>query len=397
MSLITENNKQYYAGSQSFLATAGNTSAFTTTFDTDLVFGNYDPLESNYALNNFKLYKAAAGVLDYIEYVDQYTVVGNTITIDGGLDVNTSLIVQLKTDTGGNFGNRDAYGDTVQENWGSYAYTKLDDIINNFLVAYVGAGKLIPSVKRTDLIFFAKRAMQEFSYDTLKSIKSQELNIPPSLSLPMPQDYVNYVKMSWVDNSGIKHVMYPTTLTSNPYRNPVQDSNGIPTQDNFGNNTLGTSITEERWDSNGIGRINNALKSDLSPIFDGLGNLQTRSGAYGLDPKLAQVNGWFTINERQNTFSFSNDLVDRLIILEYVSDGLAYDLDTKVPKMAEEAMYAYMSHAIMSIRSGQPEYVINRLSREKTAKLRNAKIRLSNIKLEEISQVMRGKSKWIKS
>jgi len=65
--------------------------------------------------------------------------------------------------------------------------------------------------------------------------------------------------------------------------------------------------------------------------------------------------------------------------------------------MAEEAMYAYMSHAILSTRSGQPEYVINRLSREKTAKLRNAKIRLSNIKLEEISQVMRGKSKWIKS
>ena len=124
--------------------------------------------------------------------------------------------------------------------------------------------------------------------------------------------------------------------------------------------------------------------------------MQTRGGAYGLDTQLAQVNGWFTINERQNTFSFSNDLVDRLIILEYVSDGLAYDLDTKVPKMAEEAMYAYMSHAVMAGRSGQPEYVINRLNREKVAKLRNAKIRLSNIKLEEISQVMRGKSKWIK-
>ena len=397
MSLITENNKQYYAGSQSFLVTDAGVNSFTTTFDTELVFGSYDPLETSYALNNFKLYTAAAGVLEYTEYIDEYTVTGNTISIDGGLDLNTSLIVQLKTDTGGNFGDRDAYGDTVQENWGSYAYTKLDDIINNFLVAYVGAGKLIPSVKRTDLIFFAKRAMQEFSYDTLKSIKSQELNIPPSLSLPMPQDYVNYVKMSWVDNSGIKHVIYPTTLTSNPYRNPVQDANGIPTQDNFGNNILGTSITEERWDSTKNWQINNALKSDLSPIVDGFGNVQTRSGAYGLDPKLAQVNGWFTINERQNTFSFSNDLVSRLIILEYVSDGLAYDLDTKVPKMAEEAMYAYMSHAIMSTRSGQPEYVINRLSREKTAKLRNAKIRLSNIKLEEISQVMRGKSKWIKS
>jgi hypothetical protein len=397
MSLINENNAQYYAGSQSFTVPydAPNQS-FTTTFDTDLVFGSYNPLESNYALNNFKLYSAVPGVLEYTEYILPYTVSGNTITIEEDFNQFVSIVVQLKTETGGNYGDKDAYGDTVQENWGSYAYIKLNDIINNFLVAYVGAGKLIPSVKRTDLIFFAKRAMQEFSYDTLKSIKSQELNIPPSLSVPIPQDYVNYVKMSWVDNSGIKHVIYPTTLTSNPYRNPIQDGNGIPVQDNFGSNVEGDSITEQRWDSNGIGKVNNALKSDLSPIFDGFGNWQTRGGAYGLDTQLAQINGWFTINQRQNTFSFSNDLVDRLIILEYVSDGLAYDLDTKVPKMAEEAMYAYMSHAVMSTRSGQPEYVINRLNREKVAKLRNAKIRLSNIKLEEISQVMRGKSKWIK-
>ena len=396
MSLINENNTQYYAGSQGFLSIAGSGQKFTTTFNTDIVFGSYDPLQSKYALNNFKIYTAVPGELNYIEYVLDLTVVENTITIIGNLEANTSVVVQLKTETGGNYGNRDAYGEAVQENWGSYAYIKLDDIINNFTVAYVGDGKLIPSVKRTDLVFFAKRAMQEFSYDTLKSIKSQELNIPPSLSVPIPQDYVNYVKMSWVDNSGIKHVIYPTTLTSNPYRNPIQDGNGIPTQDNFGNNIEGTSITESRWDANGIGESNNSIKSDLSPIFDGFGNWQTRGGAYGLDTQLAQVNGWFTINERQNTFSFSNDLVDRLIILEYVSDGLAYDLDTKVPKMAEEAMYAYMSHAVMAGRSGQPEYVINRLNREKVAKLRNAKIRLSNIKLEEISQVMRGKSKWIK-
>lgn len=396
MSLIKENNRQYYAGAQSFLATTENPSDFTTTFDTDLVFGGYDPSEANYALNNFKIYVAAPGDINYTEYIDEYTVVGNTISIDGGLDVNWSVVVQLKSETGGEYGDRSAFGTTVEENWGSYAYTKLDDIINNFLVAYVGAGKLIPSVKRTDLIFFAKRAMQEFSYDTLKSIKSKELSIPPSLSLAMPQDYVNYVKMSWVDNSGVKHVIYPTTLTSNPYKSPVQDSKGLPLQDNFDNNITGTSVTENRWENNRIGEINSDLRDGLLPIYDGLGNYETRSGAYGIDPKLAQVNGWFTINERKNTFSFSNDLVGRIIILEYISDGLAYDLDTKVPKMAEEAMYAYMSHAILSTRSGQPEYIINRLSREKTAKLRNAKIRLSNIKLEEISQVMRGKSKWLK-
>lgn len=395
MSLITENNTQYYAGSQSFISIAGAGQSFTTTFDTNIVFGSYDPLQANYALNNFKIYTAAPGDVDYVEYVLDFTVSGNTITITGNLNVNTSVVVQLKTETGGNYGNKNAYGDTVQENWGSYAYIKLNDIINNFLVAYVGAGKLIPSVKRTDLIFFAKRAMQEFSYDTLKSIKSQELTIPPNLSVPIPQDYVNYVKMSWVDNSGVKHIIYPTTLTSNPYRNPIQDANGIPTQDNFGKNVEGTSITDFRWDTNGLSNVNNNLIDGNLYWANGVNN-GSGGGLYGLNPSTAQVNGWFTINERQNTFSFSNDLVDRLIILEYVSDGLAYDLDTKVPKMAEEAMYAYMSHAVLAARSNQPEYVINRLNREKVAKLRNAKIRLSNIKLEEISQVMRGKSKWIK-
>jgi hypothetical protein len=54
-------------------------------------------------------------------------------------------------------------------------------------------------------------------------------------------------------------------------------------------------------------------------------------------------------------------------------------------------------YSIISTRSNFPEYVVQRYKRERSAKLRNAKIRLSNVKLEEFTQVMRGKSKWIKS
>jgi len=94
--------------------------------------------------------------------------------------------------------------------------------------------------------------------------------------------------------------------------------------------------------------------------------------------------------------SFSNDLTESLIVLEYISDGLAYEEDMKIPKMAEEAMYAHISHAIVASRIGQPEYIVQRLKRERSAKLRNAKIRLSNIKPIDIIQAFRGKSKWIK-
>ena len=396
MSLITENNQQYYAGSQSFLSAAGSGQTFTTTFDTNLIYGSYDPLNVDYALNNFKLYKAEPGQLNYTEITTEWVTTGNDIYITGNLVENTSIIVQLKTQTGGNYGNKDAYGNTVQENWGSYSYTKLNDVINNFIVAYVGAGKLIPSVKRTDVIFHAKRAMQEFSYDTLKSINSQELNIPNSLSVAIPQDYVNYVNIHWVDKQGVKHIIMPTQLTSNPYSNPIQDQSGIPMQDNFGDNIEGTSITEERWANNDLKQRNEIRDNSL-----GFGSFYGEDGygagqLYGLDPQYANINGYFTINEREGKFSFSSDLVGKLIILEYVSDGLSTNLNTRVPKMAEEAMYAYISHAIIASRINQPEYVVNRLKREKSAKLRNTKIRLSNIKLNEIVQVLRGQSKWIK-
>ncbi len=241
-------------------------------------------------------------------------------------------------------------------NYGSYIYISLDDIINNFIVAYIGAGKLIPSAKRTDIMFHAKRGLQEFSYDTLKVIKSQELTIPPSLSLAIPQDYVNYVKLSWIDNAGAKHVIYPTRVTSNPSELPIQDNTGEPTQDQAGVNLLSQqSLTEE-----------------------------------------AQVNGMFTINERTGTFSFSSDLAGKLIILEYISDNLAYDSDMKLPKMAEQAMYMHIAYSILSGRTGIPEYIVNRFKRDRSSALRNAKIRLSNIKIEEIAQVFRNKSKWIK-
>tara|TARA_B110000285_G_scaffold30666_1_gene31460 strand:+ start:2043 stop:3185 length:1143 start_codon:yes stop_codon:yes gene_type:complete len=380
MGLITENNAHYYSGQQGYVSAANATNvSIKWVGDTILKPTIQGVQNSNYQVfinNQLKT-----------ETTD-YTLVGDSVVVST-VSTNDVVIIQLVESA-------------RQENYGSYAYTKLDDIINNFLVAYVGDGKMILSAKRTDIVFFAKRAMQEFSYDTLKSVRSQEIDIPPSLSIPIPQDYVNYVNISWIDRSGIKHIIYPTTLTSNPTSVLLQDGKGAPIQDSFGTNIETPSVTEQRWNSNGIGTINNQLQ-DGSPVWadvygGGFGQgFAWQSGFYGIQPEISQVNGWFTINERTNSFCFSNDLVGRTIILEYISDGLAYDLDTRVPKMAEEAMYAYILHAIVSTRINQPEYLVQRLRQEKSAKLRNAKIRLSNIKLSEFVQVMRGKSKWIKS
>lgn len=364
MGLITETNAQYYSGQQAFTTAGGaGPHTFTCTFDTNLI----DLPTANYTITNNG---NPIGVANY-------SVSENIITITSAL-IAGNIVVQLTQSA-------------INNNYGSYEYIKLDDIINNFIVAYIGAGKLIPSAKRTDIIFHAKRGLQEFSYDTLKSIKSQELTIPPSLSIIIPQDYVNYVKCSWIDDAGAKHIIYPTRVTSNPTELLIQDGDGIPTQDNNGENTLASqSQTEERWQSQS--QTNNWRPDDYKyPFNEGL--LGQR---YGLQPEEAQVNGKFTINERTGTFSFTSDLAGKLIILEYISDGLAVDLDMKVPKLAEQAMYMHIAYSILSGRSGIPEYIVNRFKRDRSSALRNAKIRLSNIKIEEIAQVFRNKSKWIK-
>ena len=99
---------------------------------------------------------------------------------------------------------------------GNYQFSSLENIINQFMVVYVGEEKTIREVSRADVAFYAQRAMQELSFDTFKSIKSQEIVLPSTNIMILPHDYVNYTRVLWSDSSGIKHPVYPTRDTQNP-------------------------------------------------------------------------------------------------------------------------------------------------------------------------------------
>jgi hypothetical protein len=376
MSLITENNAQYYSGQQTFPALSAVTDpTFDCTFNVDVVSAFDSTGAQVNSSSNYTIYLDGVAQAEDLSYISDAA--NNVITLRGTYTA-AQVYIQLKQFA-------------INENYNSYSYISLDDVINNFMVGYVGYEKIIPRVNKTDVVFHAKRGLQEFSYDLLKVLKSQELTIPPSLTVPIPQDYVNYVKVSWVDDNGGKHIIYPTRVTSNPTELPIQDGDGIPEQDYFSNNLeAAQSITDDRWANQKLTTDWQYEWNDITPYPGLLGE------RYGLQPEEAQTNGKFTINERLGKFSFTSDLVGKIIILEYISDGLAYDADMKIPKLAEEAIYMHIIHAILSTRRGIPEYTINRYKRERSAAYRNAKIRLSNVKIEEIAQVMRNKSKWIK-
>ncbi len=271
---------------------------------------------------------------------------------------------------------------------GNYQFTSLTDIINNFMIVYVGEEKLIQKVRRTDVAFYAQRALQELSFDTFKSVKSQEIEIPPSLTMTLPQDYVNYVKLSWTGANGIKHVIYPTSKTSNPFA-ITQNTDG--TYDFGSGSTLQEQSNEsDTWENYSNDSSSNTNSSDTN-YFENL-----TGERYGIDPQYSQTNGSFFIDELKGKIHFSSNINGKTVVLDYISDSLGTDEEMRVHKFVEEAMYKWIMHSIVATKSAMPEHVVSRYKKEKRAAIRQAKLRLSNIKLEEITQVLRGKSKHLK-
>jgi hypothetical protein len=441
--------------------------------------------------------------------------------------------------------------------YGDYQFVSLTDIINQFMFVYIGEDKIISKASRTDVAFHAQRALAELSFDTFKSCKSQEITVPASLQMTLPQDYVNYTKVSWVDSAGIKHLLYPTGKTSNP--TPIlQNSNSkyavtangtwqgandglfsldgiyedieigstvdsplltnpamvsaVYQNDSFGTTTVvlvesgdpttfiaplmgvgasgsiplsfagadGSLLLENESTftletvvivdtSNEIEQVATSIPTELKVgmkivhaafpngtvvehlemvaattfiitasnvaiadstinvddniTFTNPGNSTTWSSyksantdqsdhhshhdhehdhdytfnnRYGLDPQYAQGNGSFYIDCVSGKIHFSSNISGKTVILDYISDSLGTDGEMQVHKFAEEAMYKWISHAVLSSKSNIPEYQVNRLKKERFAAVRTAKLRLSSLKLEELTQILRGKSKWIK-
>ena len=286
------------------------------------------------------------------------------------------------------------------ENWGSYQYISLDDIVNNFMLMYVGNDKLINNVQRYNVLFHAKRGIQEINYDALKEIKVLEISICDDLKFILPNDYVNYVRISLYKDG----VLRPLTenIQTNYSNSYLQDNNCRVLFDQDGNVLEGTSILD-------YDRVTNQQKT----MYPGSGLYAGREGInidqnwyfdyaiganYGLNTETANVNPTYRIDKSSGVINFGSGMAGELCILEYISDGMQNGDDTKVSinKLAEEFIYAYIKYAILNAKVGVQEYVVNRAKKDKTALLRNAKIRLSNIHPGRLLMNMRGRDKWIK-
>ena len=294
-------------------------------------------------------------------------------------------------------------GNTPQDaNWGSYQYVSLEDIVNNYLLMYSGNHSLVNNEERYKILFHAKRAIQELNYDAFKEVKVLELSVTDSLRFILPSDYVNWVRISMYKNGWLRPLTENIqTLSSNAY---LQDQQGNILFDQNGN-ILQPQYSDIDYDR--LHRMKKSIYLNNGNQFDGMegwccdGNWYFEMGVgdrFGLNTETANFNPTFNIDKKAGVINFDSSMSGELCILEYVSDGMEGGDDSliTVNKLFEKYVYAYITYEILNSKLGVQEYIVARARKEKSALLRNAKIRISNIHPGRLLMNLRGMDKILK-
>ena len=290
----------------------------------------------------------------------------------------------------------------TDENWGSYQYVSLADIVNNFLLMYYGNHSLVNNEERYKILFHAKRAIQELNYDAFKEIKALELNVGEQLRFILPQDFVNWVRISLFKDGVLRPLTENIQInTSSAY---LQDNDSNILFDEDGN------VLRPEYSTLDFDRIKGTDKTmylNQGAAFDGLYGWNYNgywyfdlpvANHYGLNTETANANPTFNIDKKNGVITFSSNIKEELCILEYITDGMEGGVDSEVTvnKLFEDYVYAYIQYAILNSKQGVQEYIVTRARKNKSSLLRNAKIRMSNIHPGRLLMNMRGKDKWIK-
>jgi hypothetical protein len=265
---------------------------------------------------------------------------------------------------------------------GKYQYVSLNTIVNNMLLEAEDDDSYIKNVKRSRIISYAKQAIRTVSRQASNDILAIEITVPPDLSWPLPQDYIDYVRISVVvkDESTNSLRLMPLDVNRN-----INIATGYLQDDNYKLlfDDLGNILTADS--SNGYQRP-----------------YKTYSFLDGYQPTLntskLSKSGEFTIDERRGKILFSSELSGKEIVLEYNSDGLQSEYteeEITVHKYLRDTIENWIYFSCIERKRNVPANEKQRaLQRYKTT-LHQAKLARADFNLLQISRVLRSRSMTI--
>ena len=293
------------------------------------------------------------------------------------------------------FTNLDLYYQDSQQ-FGDYQYNSIENIVNNFMHS-IDNDNFVHGIARSRVVYHAKRGVQEFRFDVLNEIIAIELELNPSLTIPLPHDYINYVRISWVDECGKLHPL-AVDNSLNLSQAYLQDNDYNFLFDNQGDILQGTHIQNRQECSRQPFGYNSLVDYTLDGPNSYVFPYYWQSGPFNTNRSKIFKNGSYKIDREAGVIQFSSNVDGRIIVLEYISDGLFQRADNqaKMHKFAEEAIYSYIYYKLVERRRNIPANEKERARREFYNNRRIAKRRIKPIRHEELRQVLNGSGRYIK-
>lgn len=280
----------------------------------------------------------------------------------------------------------DYYEDENQH--GNYQYVTLESIVNNFKMG--GSSDDYTALEpRHKILYQARRAFRELYFDVMQEIRGIELDLSPTLMVTLPPDFINYVRISWVDENGQLHPMAVDDKMSMA-QVYLQDHNYELLFDDGGcvlqSHNTGLDVNDADTQSAEARRKYQICQTfepnrDFSNVF---------------------VNGRVRLNKSEGYIQFGSEVFGKSVVLEYISDGLFTgcegrpEADLRIHKFAESAVLDYIYYELIKNRRNVPANEKQRARREYFNNRRLAKRRLNTLRKDEMLQVFKGANRWIK-
>lgn len=265
-----------------------------------------------------------------------------------------------------------------EDNHGKYQYISLSEIINEIVLESKEDDHYLKNTKRTTILLHAKQGIRELNRSVANDILAFEITVPDNLYFPLPQDYVNWVRISVVvnENSGF-------------YLRPLNINYKIHTAIGY----LQDNKAEILFDHNGQILMADSLNSIAQPYkkysFNSCPNKPY------LDTSKLSKNGEFAIDNRRGFISFSSDLADKEVVIEYVSDGLQselYEEDITIHKYLKQPLKDYIYYHCIAYKMNVPYNEKQRaLNKYKSSRHQSA-IAMSDLDIKRISRAIKSKT-----
>lgn len=222
-----------------------------------------------------------------------------------------------------------AYGTPQQgKYWGGYQYISLKDVLDEVLLDKVDSDSILKNTRRSKLLMLARDGIQTLNQELKTNIRAIEMELSNTLFIPLPQDYVDWVRISVV---GEDFKLKPLRINENipTYTGYLQDNN-----------------YQILFDNNGDVLTANSANAYNKPYSSYDFDKSCYSQYYSCVNNSSQLSyGEAKVDNVQGRVVFSSNLANRLIVFEYASDGLQNDLkgeDIKIHKHSKQALKAFI-------------------------------------------------------